>query len=95
MSTSRIDVAPRTGLGAPHLALLLGILSVPGSLFPWDWFSGGGFVIGLPLAVAAVALGLRARARSTGGERVIATLGVVLGVCALLIPVVWTASQLA
>jgi hypothetical protein len=86
---SHIDVAPRARVGAPLVALLLGILSLPGSWFTWDWFAGGGFVIGLPLAIAAIAVGLHARARTSGRERAIATAGVALGACAVLIPVVW------
>lgn len=91
MSTrpSHIDVAPRARVGAPLIALLLGILSLPGSWFTWGWFDGGGFVIGLPLAIAAIVVGLRARTRTTGGERAMSTAGVVLGGCAVLIPVVW------
>lgn len=95
-STRRVDVAPRR-LGAAHLALALAVLSVPGSLLPWDWFTGGGLVIGVPLAVAAIVLALRARrsAQSAPGERGIATGALVLAVAVLLIPVVWISVEAA
>jgi hypothetical protein len=52
----------------PGLALVLALLSLPGSIMAWDLFSGGGFVIGLPLAVAAIVLGVQARQRSDTGR---------------------------
>ena len=72
-----VDVAPRTA--RPGLALLLALLAVPGSTWAWD-LPLGGLWIGLPLAVAAIVLGLRAR-RATSG-RVIATAAIVIaGLC--------------
>ena len=53
-----IDVAPRTA--RPGLALLLALLAIPGSTLAWD-LPAGGLWIGLPLAVAAIVLGVRAR----------------------------------
>ncbi len=44
----------------PGLALALALLSVPGSTIAWE-LPAGGFWIGLPLAGAAIALGLQAR----------------------------------
>jgi hypothetical protein len=44
----------------PGLALLLGVLSVPGSTIAWD-LPAGGLWIGLPLGVAAIVLAIRAR----------------------------------
>ncbi len=95
MSTqpSRIDVAPRAGLGAPHLALLLAVLAIPGSLLPWDWFRFGGLVIGVPLAVAAIAVAVRAR--RDGRAPVMTGIAIAIGVAALLIPVVWTIAAVA
>ncbi len=54
----------------PGLALLLGILSLPGSTIAWA-LPLGGLWIGLPLGVAAIVLALRARRRplSTAGSR--------------------------
>jgi len=89
--TRHIDVSPARRLGAPQLALALAIVSVPGSLFPWDWFTGGGLVIGVPLAVAGLVLGLRARRdpAATRGGRSMGTAAAVLAVAVLLIPVLW------
>jgi hypothetical protein len=89
---SHIDVAPRSRLGAPHLALLLAVLAIPGSLLPWDWFALGGLVIGLPLALAAIVVGMRARRDGQG--RAMATTAVAIGAAAVLIPVVWTTAAL-
>jgi hypothetical protein len=93
MSTSagHIDVAPARHSSAPWIALVLAIVSLPGSLLPWDWFTAGGLVIGLPLAIAAIALGVvarRAAAPRTTALRV-ATAAVVLGILVVLIPVAW------
>ncbi len=95
MSTqpSHIDVAPRGGVGAPHMALLLAVLSIPGSLLPWDWFDFGGLVIGIPLALGAIVVA--ARARRAGEAAVMATATIAIAVAALLIPVVWTVVALA
>jgi hypothetical protein len=50
------------------LALVLALLAIPGSTVAWDLFDGAGFVIGLPLAIAAVVLGFQARQRSENGR---------------------------
>ena len=72
-----VDVAPATT--RPGLALLLAVLAVPGSTVAWD-LPLGGLWIGLPLAVAAIVLGLRAR--QAGAGRVMATAAIVLaGLC--------------
>lgn len=63
VSRSGIDLARRPA--RPGLALALALLSVPGSTIAWDLFDGAGFVIGLPLAVAAIVLGVQARQRSS------------------------------
>ena len=44
----------------PGLALLLALLAIPGSTVAWD-LPAGGLYIGLPLAIAAIVLGVRAR----------------------------------
>ena len=72
-----VDVAPATT--RPGLALLLALLAVPGSTWAWD-LPLGGLWIGLPLAVAAIALGLHARRAGSG--RVMATAAIVIaGLC--------------
>jgi hypothetical protein len=72
-----VDVAPATT--RPGLALLLALLAVPGSTWAWD-LPLGGLWIGLPLAVAAIVLGLRARRAGSG--RVMATAAIVIaGLC--------------
>jgi hypothetical protein len=72
-----VDVAPATT--RPGLALLLALLAVPGSTWAWD-LPLGGLWIGLPLAVAAIALGLHARRAGSG--RVMATAAIVVaGLC--------------
>ena len=67
-----VDVAA-TSSKLPYVALLLGILSVPGSILTWDTsLPGEGFVWGLPLAVAAVVAGyvaLRVQRRRPAGRR--------------------------
>jgi hypothetical protein len=52
-----VDVGPQRA--RPGLALLLAVLSVPGSTIAWD-LPAGGLWIGLPLGLAAIVLGIRA-----------------------------------
>jgi hypothetical protein len=73
-----VDVAPATT--RPGLALLLALLALPGSTWAWD-LPLGGLWIGLPLAVAAVALGLIESSRA-GSGRVMATAAIAIaGLC--------------
>jgi hypothetical protein len=71
-----IDIAPQRS--RPGLALALALLAVPGSTVAWQ-LPAGGLWIGLPLAVAAIVLGLSARQDLTGrsGSR-IATAAIVI-----------------
>ena len=73
-----VDVAPNQA--RPGLALLLALLSVPGSTIAWS-LPAGGLWIGLPLAIAAIVRGLRARRAGVG--TVMAT--VAIGISALAI----------
>ena len=85
-----IDAAPaRTS----YVALILGVLSVPGSIMTWDsGLPGEGWVWGLPLAVAAVVVGIIAlRGRAVG--RWAAVTGLVLGGAMVLMIVLWTALE--
>ena len=55
---------PAVDLGPPRarpgLAMALALLAIPGSTLAWD-LPAGGLWIGLPLAIAALVLGIRAR----------------------------------
>ena len=85
-TTGHVDIAPRRwGLG--HTAIALGVVSLFLSMFAWDWFDWGGVVLGVPVAIAALLTGLRAR---RDGARTLGTIAAVLAVAVLLIPVVWT-----
>jgi len=66
------------------------VLSVPGSILTWDTgLPGEGFVWGLPVAVAAVAVGLVAlRGRAPG--RSAAVVGLLLGGAMALMIAGWT-----
>jgi len=59
-----VDVGPQRA--RPGLALLLAVLSVPGSTIAWD-LPAGGLWVGLPLGLAAIVLGIRARRELAGG----------------------------
>jgi hypothetical protein len=73
----------------PGLGLILALLSIPGSTIAWDLFDGAGFLIGLPLAIAAIVLGVQARQRSDTG-RGKATAAIVIGGLVLLQMAIWT-----
>jgi len=73
-----VDLAPDAA--RPGLALVLALLAIPGSTIAWD-LPAGGLWIGLPLGVAALALGLRARRRRVGTA--MATVAIVIGALAL------------
>jgi hypothetical protein len=90
-SRAVIELAPAAP-PRPTLALILALLAVPGSTVAWDLPSGG-LWIGLPLAVAAVVLGLRARREGAGTGR--ATAAVVLAGLCIAQMVVWTAVSIA
>jgi hypothetical protein len=89
-STSRgVDIAAQPARTS-YVALILGVLSVPGSILTWDsGLPGEGWVWGLPLAVAAVIAGVVAlRGRATA--RWAAVTGLVLGGAMVLMIVLWT-----
>ena len=86
-TASSIDLSARPA--RPVLALVLALLSVPGSMLTWDTLPGGGFVWGLPLAVAAIVLGIQARQRTdTGRGKALAA--IVIGGAMVAIMTVWT-----
>jgi hypothetical protein len=72
VSHPSIDIGPQRS--RPGLALVLAVLAIPGSTIAWE-LPAGGLWIGLPLAAAAIVLGLRAR-RETGS--VLATAAIVI-----------------
>jgi hypothetical protein len=64
----------------PGLALLLALLSVPGSTIAWE-LPAGGLWVGLPLGIAAIVLGIRARRQRVGTA--MATVAVAVGALAV------------
>ena len=60
------------------LALVCGLLGLPGSTIAWD-LPAGGFWIGMPLAAIAIVLGVMAWPHAVGGRRLMAAGGVALG----------------
>ena len=60
-----VDLAPHAAT-RPRLALALALLSLPGVTIAWDVAPGGGFTTGIPLAIAAIVIGLQARSRLAG-----------------------------
>ena len=83
MSASTVALStPRHRAG---LALLLAVLGVPGLTIAWD-LPAGGFWIGIPLAVAAIVVGVRAR----GASRRLATAAIILGAIEILFAATWT-----
>ncbi len=65
------------------LALVLALLSVPGSTVAWE-LPAGGFWIGLPLAIAAIVVGRRAKGP-------VAVAAIVIAAAMILMMAVWTA----
>ena len=77
------DVRPRAGF-----ALALALLGVPGVTIAWD-LPAGGYWIGIPLAVAAILAGLRARHATSRRSRVAAVAAIVLGAVEILFTATW------
>jgi tetrahydromethanopterin S-methyltransferase subunit C len=74
----------------PGLALLFSLLAIPGSTLAWD-LPAGGLWIGLPLAVAAIVIGLRARRELAGGRGTgMASAALVIAGLCIAQMVVWT-----
>jgi hypothetical protein len=61
MSASTVAIPARNRGG---FALLLAVLGIPGVTIAWD-LPAGGFWIGMPLAVAAIVVGVGARRTSS------------------------------
>jgi hypothetical protein len=88
-TTTSPPVEIAAGPARPGTALVLALLAIPGSTIAWDLFDGAGFVIGLPLAIAAVVLGVQARQRSET-RRGKATAAIVIAGLMIAQMVVWT-----
>jgi hypothetical protein len=86
-SRAAIDLAPAAS-PRPTRALILALLAVPGSTVAWE-LPLGGLWIGLPLALAAIVLGLRARWAGPGKAR--STAAVVLAGLCIAQMALWTA----
>jgi hypothetical protein len=66
----QVPARPRAAAGAG---------AVPGSTVAFD-LPGGGFYVGLPLAIAAIVLGVDARRDQPGSKRALAAI-VIAGIC--------------
>jgi biotin transporter BioY len=86
-TASGIDLSARPA--RPVLALVLALLSVPGSTLTWEALPGGGYVFGYPLAVAAIVLGVKARRRADSG-RGKALAAILIGAAMVAMMTVWT-----
>ncbi len=84
-----VDVGPTES--RPGLALALAILSVPGSTLAWD-LPAGGLWIGLPLAIAAIVIGQKAR-QAKGGSTM-ATVAIVIAGLMIAQMAVWSIASL-
>lgn len=88
-SRTAVDLAPAAP-PRPALAFILALLAVPGSTVAWE-LPVGGLWIGLPLAVAAIVLGIRAR-REGAGKGLSTAAIIIAGLCIAQM-VVWTAAS--
>jgi len=75
-----------------RLAFLLAVLAIPGSTVAWE-LPLGGLWIGLPLAVVAIVLGVRAR-RERSSPRLATAAVVIAGLCIAQMAI-WTAVEIA
>ena len=72
-------------IGLVMVALCLAVLAVPGVTLAWD-LPKGGYWIGVPLAVAAIVVGIQARSASPR----LATAAIVLAAIEILFTATWT-----
>jgi hypothetical protein len=91
-----VDVESTRTSRVSIVALILGLLAVPGSTLTWSTraddsfvWPGGGFAWGAPLAIAAVAVGVHAVRRGAPARRA-AVAGVVLGAAMIAMLAIWT-----
>ena len=86
--SSTTTAAPAVG-PKPGLALILALLGVLGCTIAWE-LPAGGFWIGMPLAVAALVLGLRSRAGADRTGRRMAVAAIALAAIEILFTATWT-----
>jgi hypothetical protein len=84
-----VDLGPAPA--HPGLALALALLAIPGTTIAWD-LPAGGLWIGLPLAVAALVLGIRARRQDVRVP--VATIALAIATLAIAQMVLYSAVQL-
>jgi hypothetical protein len=70
-------------------ALVLALLAVPGSTIAWD-LPAGGFWIGMPLALAAIVVGVRCLPDADRSGRRLAIAAIVLAAVEILFTLAWT-----
>jgi hypothetical protein len=70
-------------------ALILALLGLPGSTVAWD-LPAGGFWIGMPLAVAAVVIGVRCLPDADRRGRRVAIAAIVIAAVEILLTAAWT-----
>jgi hypothetical protein len=70
-------------------ALILALLGIPGSSIAWD-LPAGGFWIGMPLAVAAVVIGVRYLSSGERQGRWMAIAAIVVAAIEILFTAAWT-----
>jgi hypothetical protein len=88
MSVSSAPAVPASDK-RPRLALLLALLAIPGSTIAWS-LPMGGFWIGLPLAIAAIVVGVMARSDADRAGRQVVAAAVVLAAATILFQASWT-----
>lgn len=86
-SRPAVDLAARPS--STTLPLVLALLAVPGVVVTWGLIPGGGFVSGVPLAIAAIITGMHRR-REAGRERA-TSIAIGVGAAALLFVAACTA----
>ena len=84
-----VDLGPARA--HPGLALAFALLAIPGTTIAWD-LPAGGLWIGLPLAVAALVLGIRARRQDV--RVTVATVAIATATLAIAQMVLYSAVQL-
>lgn len=78
------DLAPTTTTN--RLPLWLALLAIPGVSISWEIIPMGGFVVGVPAAVASIVLARRSR-RERGGSPATTAAIVIAAACLLFIAV--------